>query len=77
MRKNGMVLQANLFFYKERKMNKTDTPTYGKVCLTLRLPPEVYADLMEYVYEKKKGERGFSINQHITEVLTKSLKKKK
>ena len=66
-----------LFSYKERKMNKTDTPTYGKVCLTLRLPPEVYADLMDYVYEKKKGERGFSINQHITEVLTKSLKKKK
>ena len=58
-------------------MNKTNTPTYGKVCLTLRLPPELYGELMEFVYEKKKGERGFSINQHITEVLTKSLKKGK
>ena len=58
-------------------MNKTDTPTYGKVCLTLRLPPETYAELMDFVYEKKKTERGFSINQHITEVLTKSLKRKK
>ena len=57
-------------------MNKTTTPTYEKIMIPLRLPPEIYSRMMEEVQKKKKDERGYSVNQYLTEILAKDLKEK-
>ena len=57
-------------------MNKTNTITYEKVTIPLRLPPEIYNQMVDKVHDKKKEERGYSINQYLTELLTKDLKRK-
>ena len=58
-------------------MNKSDTPTKQKIPIPLRLPPELYEQMMEVVQKKKKKERGYSVNQYLTEILTKDLEEKK
>ncbi len=55
-------------------MNKSDTPTKQKIPIPLRLPPELYEQMMEVVQKKKKTERGYSVNQYLTEILAKDLK---
>ena len=57
-------------------MNKSDTPTYKKIMIPLRLPPEIYNRMMEEVQKKKKDERGYSVNQYLTEILSKDLEEK-
>jgi len=57
-------------------VNKTKTPTYEKIMIPLRLPPEIYEQMMEVVQKKKKKERGYSVNQYLTEILSKDLKEK-
>lgn len=57
-------------------MNKSDTPTKQKISIPLRLPPELYEQMMEVVQKKKKKERGYSINQYLSEILAKDLKEK-
>ena len=58
-------------------MNKSNTPTKQKIPIPLRLPPEIYEQMMEVVQKKKKKERGYSVNQYLTEILAKDLKEKK
>ncbi len=58
-------------------MNKSDTPTKEKISIPLRLPPDIYEQMMEVVQNKKKKERGYSINQYLTEILSKDLEEKK
>ena len=58
-------------------MNKSDTPTKKKIPIPLRLPPELYEQMMELIHERKKEERGYSVNQYLTEILTKDLEEKK
>ena len=57
-------------------VNKSSTPTYQKIMIPLRLPPEIYHRMMDEVQKKKKDERGYSVNQYLTEILTKDLKEK-
>ena len=57
-------------------MNKSDTPTKQKIPIPLRLPPELYEQMIEVVQKKKKKERGYSVNQYLTEILAKDLKEK-
>ena len=57
-------------------MNKSNTPTKQKVSIPLRLPPELYEQMMEVVQKKKKKERGYSVNQYLSEILAKDLKEK-
>ena len=57
-------------------MNKSNTPTKQKVSIPLRLPPDIYDQMMEVVQKKKKAERGYSVNQYLTEILAKDLKEK-
>lgn len=57
-------------------MNKSDTPTYQKIMIPLRLPPEVYNRMMEVVQKRKKEERGYSVNQYLTEILSKDLEER-
>lgn len=45
--------------------------------IPLRLPPEIYNQMMAKVQERKKEERGYSVNQYLTEILSKDLKEKK
>ena len=58
-------------------VNKSNTPTYEKIMIPLRLPPEIYHRMMDEVQRKKKDERGYSVNQYLTEILTKDLEEKK
>ena len=58
-------------------VNKSDTPTKQKISIPLRLPPEIYEQMMELIHERKKEERGYSVNQYLTEILAKDLKEKK
>ncbi len=58
-------------------MNISDTPTKQKISIPLRLPPEIYEQMMELIYERKKEERGYSVNQYLTEILVKDLKEQK
>lgn len=57
-------------------MNKSNTPTNQKIMIPLRLPPELYNRMMDEVQKKKKNERGYSINQYLTEILSKDLEGK-
>ena len=57
-------------------MNNSETPTYQKVMLPLRLTPEVYQEMVEKVQKQKKQERGYSINQYLTDLICADLKKK-
>ena len=57
-------------------MNKTTTPTHEKIMIPLRLPPEIYSRMMDEVQKKKKDVRGYSVNQYLTEILTKDLEGK-
>lgn len=59
------------------KMNKTDTPTYQKIMIPLRLPQEVYTIVVEHVQNCKKENRSYSINQYLTELILNDQKNKK
>ena len=54
-------------------MNKSDTPTKQKISIPLRLPPELYEQMMELIHERKKEERGYSINQFLTDLISNEL----
>ena len=58
-------------------MNKSKTPTSEKIGIPLRLEPKLYEKMMDRVYEKKKEQRGYSVNKLLTELLEKELKEKK
>ena len=57
-------------------MNKSKVPTIQKVMIPLRLPPEIYDKMMEQVQKRKKEERGYSVNQYLTEILSKDLEER-
>ena len=54
-------------------MNKSDTPTNQKISIPLRLPPELYEQMMELIHKRKKEERGYSINQFLTDLISNEL----
>ena len=54
-------------------MNKTGLPTYDKILMPLRLPPETYQKMMDMVHKQKKKQRGFSANQFLTTLVEKEL----
>ena len=54
-------------------MNKTNTPTSRKIMIPLRLPPELYDQMMEEIQKRKKKARGYSANQYLTELLSDDL----
>ena len=58
-------------------MNKSKTPTSEKIGIPLRLEPKLYEKMMDRVQKKKKEQRGYSINQLLTELLEKELKENK
>ncbi len=58
-------------------MNKSKTPTSEKIGIPLRLEPELYEKMMDRVQKEKKKQRGYSVNQLLTELLEKELKEKK
>ena len=58
-------------------MNNSNTPTHQKIMIPLRLPREVYEQMIEEVHKRKKIDRGFSVNQYLSDLLTKDLGKKK
>ncbi len=58
-------------------MNKSKTPTSEKIGIPLRLEPKLYEKMMDRVQKKKKKQRGYSVNQLLTELLEKELKEKK
>ena len=58
-------------------MNKSKTPTSEKIGIPLRLEPELYEKMMNRVQKEKKNQRGYSVNQLLTELLEKELKEKK
>lgn len=57
-------------------MNKSKTPTSEKIGIPLRLEPELYKKMMDRVQKEKKNQRGYSVNQLLTELLEKELKEK-
>lgn len=58
-------------------MNNSKTPTSQKIGIPLRLEPKLYEKMMDRVQKKKKEQRGYSVNQLLTELLEKELKEKK
>ena len=57
-------------------MNKSDIPTKQKVSIPLRLPPELYEQMMELIHERKKEERGYSVNEFLTDLIINELEDK-
>jgi len=57
-------------------VNKSNTPTNEKIMIPLRLPPDIYHRMMDEVQKKKKEERGYSVNQYLTDILTNDLEGK-
>ena len=56
-------------------MNKSTTPTSKKLGIPLRLEPELYEKMMDRVHKEKKNQRGYSVNQLLTELLEKELRR--
>ncbi|MBQ6907477.1 MAG: hypothetical protein IJQ28_03775 [Clostridia bacterium] len=56
-------------------MNTSDTPTHQKIMIPLRLPPDIYDRMMNEVQKRKKKKRGYSVNQYLTEIISRDLKK--
>ena len=56
-------------------MNKSTTPTSKKIGIPLRLEPELYEKMMDRVHKEKKNQRGYSVNQLLTELLEKELRR--
>ena len=56
-------------------MNKSKTPTSEKIGIPLRLEPELYEKMMDRVQKEKKNQRGYSVNQLLTELLEKELRR--
>ena len=56
-------------------MNDTDVITYEKIMIPLRLPPDTYEKMMDYVQKEKKKRRGYSVNQFLTNIIEKELGK--
>ncbi len=59
-------------------MNNTKTPTAQKKIFPLRLSQETYRQI-RYCVQKKQEEKdynGYSVNDYLTEIIEKSLKKK-
>lgn len=54
-------------------VNKSNIPTHEKIMIPLRLPPDVYNQMMDKVQKKKKHERGYSINEFLTDLVIKEL----
>lgn len=51
-------------------MNNSNVLTAEKVMITLRLPPDTYTAMMQEVRDKKDNiDRGYSINQFLTELI--------
>ncbi len=57
-------------------MNKSNVLTVEKIMLPLRLSPDIYNKVRKAVNDKKNKERGYSINQYLTELITKDLESK-
>lgn len=57
-------------------MNKSDVLTAEKIMLPLRLSPDIYNKVRKTVNDKKNKERGYSINQYLTELITRDLEEK-
>lgn len=57
-------------------MNKSDVPTYKKIMIPLRLPPDVYQKILDKVRKEKEVKRGFSINEYLTSLIEKDLEEK-
>ncbi len=58
-------------------MNNSKVPTVEKTMLPLRLPPELYKKIRNKVNLKKEDIRGYSINEYLTELITKDLEGEK
>ena len=56
-------------------MNKSTTPTSKKIGIPLRLEPELYEKMMDRVQKEKKNQRGYSVNQLLTELLENELRR--
>ncbi len=57
-------------------MNKTKTPTADKKTFPLRLPPDIYRQVRNAVQkEKDKGNYAYSINDYLTEIIERELRK--
>ncbi len=54
-------------------MNNSKVMTAEKIMLPLRLPPEVYKRVRNKVNLKKEDVRGYSINEYLTELITRDL----
>lgn len=57
-------------------MNKSSVPTANKIMLPLRLPPDIYEKMIAFVQKEKKKNRGYSVNQFLTELIEKELEEK-
>jgi len=59
---------------KENTMNTSNVPTAEKVMITLRLAPDTYTAMIDQVRDKKDNvDRGYSINQFVTDVIEDAL----
>ncbi len=58
-------------------MNNSKVPTDEKTMLPLRLLPELYKKIRNKVNLKKEDIRGYSINEYLTELITKDLEGEK
>lgn len=55
-------------------MNSSNVTTNEKVMITLRLPYDTYSAMVNEVRDKKDNvDRGYSINQYLTELLEEKL----
>ena len=58
-------------------MNNSGITSYEKVLIPVRLPPEIYDEVMELVHKRKKDHRGYSMNQYLTELILQDLQEER
>lgn len=55
-------------------MNNSNIPTSEKIMIPLRLPPDIYKAMLQRVRnEKDNNNRGYSVNQYLTELIENNL----
>ena len=58
-------------------MNNSGVPTYKKIMIPMRISPELYDEMLTVVQKRKRENRGYSMNQYLTEMLSNALKEEK
>ena len=58
-------------------MSNYDIPTMQKIMLPVRISPDLYKKMRDKVNRQKEEDRGYSMNEYLTDLIRRDLEGKK